>query len=144
MIIVLRVSTYLRCVVYSWREELQQYYVITTQQYKLFTPFEGTTVFLWTRRPPWFCVTSAASATTRRIAYIYGVTRQIRTRTAPSFQATEIRMSVKTRLVTHSSGVSATSGEPEKVGESYSTRLSFRGKGLRPLYAHVSACVTFR
>ena len=35
------------------------------------------------------------------------------------FQATEIRMSVKTRLVTDSSEVSATSGEPETVGRSY-------------------------
>ena len=35
------------------------------------------------------------------------------------FQATEIRMSVKTRLVTDSSEVSATSGEPETVGRCY-------------------------
>ena len=49
--------------------------------------------------------------------------------------------------VTDSSEVSATSGEPETVGGSYSTRSSsakLRGKGLRPLYVHVSAGVTYR
>ena len=39
------------------------------------------------------------------------------------FQATEIRMSVKTRLVTDSSEVSATSGKPETVGRSYIQHL---------------------
>ena len=63
------------------------------------------------------------------------------------FQATEIQMSVKMRLVTDLNEVSATSGEPETVGGSYSTPLSstmLRGKVLCPLYAHVSAGVMYR
>ena len=60
------------------------------------------------------------------------------------FQATEIRISTKTRLVRDSSEVSATSGGRETVGGSYSTRSSvaLRRKGLRPLY--VSVGVTYR
>ena len=63
------------------------------------------------------------------------------------FQATEIRINVKRRLVRDSSEVSATSGEPETVRGSYSTRSSsaaLRGKGLRPLYAHIYAGMTYR
>ena len=47
--------------------------------------------------------------------------------------------SVKTRLVRDSSEVSATSGEPETVGSTRSSSAALRRKGLRPLYAHVTA-----